>query len=823
MKTRLTLLPFAHVLIAVCLLVLARSASGQTPSLLWSTNVAGRVFTADAQTNVYVQAGGSVIVLNGTGVPTQTDVLSTNTGVAARDEDGNYYYAGIYPPTSGPPYGVNYSDQFFLAKYGPGGGAPLWSVDYGSSESLGRSASVTDLQVESSSGSVYVAFLFFVASSTHDTIVVRYNSDGSKSWASSVPPGTDQGGPVKLGGLGATNGWAIHVIAGALSGAALSRFDAVGNFVQVANWSLLDYVSFYPARPIGNGGGEVYNVEGDPRAVSSLVKRRPSGDPVWSKPVAGTKQFTVGWDQYGGVHVADQGNKLYRYDFDGALVWTMSLPSVCTAMVLDASGNRFISMADGTVARLSDETVSGPVISAGPRGQTVLAGSNVTFTVTASGSGPLRYLWRFNGTPISGQTNTSLTLSSVSSGQSGNYSVIASNFLGSVTSSPALLRVKSVALFIGNQMLTNGTYMFATQQTLSIKSTYPSGSSFYTLDGSTPSFTSTLYSGAFVVSHSATVRAIGYSADFSQSEEADAANINIVVLTNHTLRATSSGGGTVTLNPPGGTYVKTNVVTVTAVPSNGWSFLYWLGDAPGNSASINVSMERDKSVYAVFGTTLSTTVSGNGQVQLSPPGGLYPYGTVVRVTGVPQPGNYFGFWGNAATGNSNPLYFTVNGATPTISSIFGATSAGQSALTILINGAGRVSQSPAGNVFSTSQTVMLTAMPDAGQTFVNWSGDASGTQNPLSLSMSQNRVVTANFSDRPRLRVDRPGLEGLTPEGFRFTIVSDPGEAWNVFGSGDLKTWNSLGTVTNSQGEAQFLDSAASGFDARFYRTVLVP
>src|SRR5678815_2933496 len=133
------------------------------------------------------------------------------------------------------------------------------------------------------------------------------------------------------------------------------------------------------------------------------------------------------------------------------------------------------------------------------------------------------------------------------------------------------------------------------------------------------------------------------------------------------------------------------------------------------------------------------------------------YGTVVRLTGVPQPGNYFGFWGNAATGSSNPLYYTVNTATQTISSIFGATSAGQSSLTVLINGAGRVSASPAGNVFSTSQNVMLTATPDAGQTFLNWSGDASGTQTPLSLSMSQSRVVTANFSDRPRLRVDRAG------------------------------------------------------------------
>src|SRR5262249_54988261 len=158
----------------------------------------------------------------------------------------------------------------------------------------------------------------------------------------------------------------------------------------------------------------------------------------------------------------------------------------------------------------------------------------------------------------------------------GLYTVVVSNIVGSVTSAPAQLRVKYVELFQGNQPMTNGNYFFASPPTLTILSAFSNGASFYTLDGSVPSFSSIHYTGPFTVSASATVRAIGYSADFTQSEEADP--INVTVQTQHRLTALATRGGSVTLEPPGGVYASTNHVTATAVPAPGWSFLYWLGD-----------------------------------------------------------------------------------------------------------------------------------------------------------------------------------------------------------------------------------------------------
>ncbi len=76
-----------------------------------------------------------------------------------------------------------------------------------------------------------------------------------------------------------------------------------------------------------------------------------------------------------------------------------------------------------------------------PQSQTVVAGSNVLFSVTASGSPPLGYQWQFNGADVSGATGTSLTVPNAQSSNAGPYSVIVSNGSGSVTSSIANLTV----------------------------------------------------------------------------------------------------------------------------------------------------------------------------------------------------------------------------------------------------------------------------------------------------------------------------------------------------------------------------------------------
>ena len=82
-----------------------------------------------------------------------------------------------------------------------------------------------------------------------------------------------------------------------------------------------------------------------------------------------------------------------------------------------------------------------PSILTNPASQTVFAGSDVFFSVVASGSPVLSYQWQFNGTNIAGATGTSLTLTNAQPGQAGAYAVQVSNFIGSTNSSNAILTV----------------------------------------------------------------------------------------------------------------------------------------------------------------------------------------------------------------------------------------------------------------------------------------------------------------------------------------------------------------------------------------------
>jgi hypothetical protein len=79
-----------------------------------------------------------------------------------------------------------------------------------------------------------------------------------------------------------------------------------------------------------------------------------------------------------------------------------------------------------------------PVSATGPVSQTVCAGDNAVFSTVASGTPPYGYTWLENGSTLSGQTNSTLTLSDVSAGNAGTYSVIVTGAMGKGTNSATL-------------------------------------------------------------------------------------------------------------------------------------------------------------------------------------------------------------------------------------------------------------------------------------------------------------------------------------------------------------------------------------------------
>ena len=182
----------------------------------------------------------------------------------------------------------------------------------------------------------------------------------------------------------------------------------------------------------------------------------------------------------------------------------------------------------------------------------------MTLAVGAYGGTPLSYQWLYDGSPLAGATNETLTLTDATAAQSGLYSVMVSE-CGRLRLGRPRRRTdqKRVELFVGTQLLTNGTYYFATNPVISVNSLFTNGSAFYTLDSSTPSFLSTPYTELITITSNVTVNAIGYSSDFSQSELADAATI--LLPGKYFRTAYTLGGGTITLSAPGRSAVSNSV------------------------------------------------------------------------------------------------------------------------------------------------------------------------------------------------------------------------------------------------------------------------
>lgn len=92
-----------------------------------------------------------------------------------------------------------------------------------------------------------------------------------------------------------------------------------------------------------------------------------------------------------------------------------------------------------------------PAIRTQPAPTAVAVGNPVTFSVAANGAMPLLYQWRRNGVnltdggKIAGSKTASLSLSNVTTNEAGNYDVVISNSLGSVTSAAATLTVNRLA------------------------------------------------------------------------------------------------------------------------------------------------------------------------------------------------------------------------------------------------------------------------------------------------------------------------------------------------------------------------------------------
>src|SRR5215204_2409732 len=107
-------------------------------------------------------------------------------------------------------------------------------------------------------------------------------------------------------------------------------------------------------------------------------------------------------------------------------------------------------------------------------------------------------------------------------------------------------------------------------------------------------------------------------------------------------------------------------------------------------------------------------------------------------------------------------------------------------LTVNTNGSGTVHRNPTNTVVPQGAVVTLTAMPSTNWQLASWSGDATGTTNPLNVTMDRDKTITANFSPIPSytLTVTVSGQGSVSPPGGTYqnnTVVSltaAPSNGW---------------------------------------------
>jgi len=234
-----------------------------------------------------------------------------------------------------------------------------------------------------------------------------------------------------------------------------------------------------------------------------------------------------------------------------------------------------------------------------------------------------------------------------------------------------------------------------------------------------------------------------------------------------TITIDPQGTGQVTKNPDKAKYANGESVTLIAEAQPFYQFDHWSGDLAGNLSPAVIVMNSSKQVTAHFIQTAEVVTKPS--IVEGPSSGIMgknlSFSTGGSTSNLGNEVEYQFDWGDDSFSNwdgttHQHIYFAAGEmqvksrarSKVNISVI----SEWSEAKIVVINGhkititvmpgeAGKVLANPALENFADSSFVQLTAQPDSGYRFIQWSGDVDGSENPTSLLMISDKNVTANF------------------------------------------------------------------------------
>ncbi|MBC7566945.1 MAG: DUF3494 domain-containing protein [Pedobacter sp.] len=222
-----------------------------------------------------------------------------------------------------------------------------------------------------------------------------------------------------------------------------------------------------------------------------------------------------------------------------------------------------------------------------------------------------------------------------------------------------------------------------------------------------------------------------------------AGSVAVLLSSNPTAGGTNSGSGA---------YAIGSTVTIASVANAGFTFVNWTenGTIVSTSSSYSFVIASNRNFVAnyrvvpssQFAVVLTSNPTAGGTTDGE---GSYASGTSVTITAAQNTGYTFVNWTDKISGvvaSTSPKYtfalttnrsfvanFVINTYLLTVTAVNGV-----------------VVKNPNQPTYNHGTQVLLTATANPGYVFSSWSGDASGSANPLTVIMNANKNITANFT-----------------------------------------------------------------------------
>jgi pectin methylesterase-like acyl-CoA thioesterase len=146
--------------------------------------------------------------------------------------------------------------------------------------------------------------------------------------------------------------------------------------------------------------------------------------------------------------------------------------------------------------------------------------------------------------------------------------------------------------------------------------------------------------------------------------------------------------------------------------------------------------------FSINKYTLNVVTVGTGTVMKNPDQVSYDSASTVKLTAVPGTGYHLVSWsGDTSSSKADTAWITMDGD----KNVTATFAINEYTLSTTATGNGTITVDPVQATYTHGSIVQLTATPGGSSYFYRWTGDATGSSNPVNVTMDGNKSVTGAF------------------------------------------------------------------------------